>query len=429
MNLRDRIRSLTGETEPESKTSPRKDEIAELRKRIDDVMNRRPARRAVAPGRPGAARSAIEGGEEVVNDHGRCVVLSRRTEGSALHGSRPVREFAAMDMNAAALLANRTEFGSLSWQEGLFLDTETTGLAGGTGTVAFLVGLGWFEGEAFESRQIFLRDFGDERAALAALKEYVRGRTFLVSFNGKAFDINLLSSRFIMNRLGDPLSGLPHLDLLHPARRLLGHRLENSRLTTMEEKILGLMRDHDVPGSEIPQRYFDWLRSGDPLLLRDVFLHNQLDVISLAALASHLSGVLRPDAACGRFEAADRLAAAKLLHLRGNTDAAVNALGSLVRSECFSVRGDARRHLALIFRKEGRWEEAAALWEEMIAADPNNRFALEELAKVCEHRRRDPQRAAELAEQALHSSPPPSSGERSALQHRLARLSRLLRRG
>jgi hypothetical protein len=426
MNLRDRIRSLTGETAPEPKASPRKDEIAALRKRVEEIMNRRPVRRTVAPGRPGITRSAIGDGEEIANEFGRCVVLSRRTEGSSLHGRRAVREFAAMDMKAASLLANRPEFASLSWQEGLFLDTETTGLAGGTGTVAFLVGLGWFEGEAFESRQIFLRDFGDEPAALAALKEYARDRRFLVSFNGKAFDINLLSSRFIMNRLGDPLAGLPHLDLLHPARRLLGHRLENSRLTTMEEQVLGLMRDHDVPGSEIPQRYFDWLRYGDPLLLRDVFLHNRLDVISLAALASHLSGILHAGADRGCFEATDRLAAAKLLHLRGETDSAVNALGDLVRSECLPVRGEARRHLALIFKKKGRWEDSAALWEEMITEDPNNRFALEELAKVCEHRRRDPQRAAELAKQALQAVPAPSPREAEALQHRLTRLQRLM---
>jgi len=426
MNLRDRIRSLTGEAEPRPKSSDRREDLLELRKRVEEIMNRRPPRRTVAPGRAGAARAAIEDGEEIANEFGRCIVLSRRTEGSSLHGRRPVREFAAMDMKAASLLANRPEFASLSWQEGLFLDTETTGLAGGTGTVAFLVGLGWFEGEAFESRQIFLRDFGDERAALAALREYAKDRRFLVSFNGKAFDINLLSSRFIMNRLGDPLSGLPHLDLLHPARRLLGHRLENSRLTTMEEEVLGLLRDHDVPGSEIPQRYFDWLRCGDPRLLRDVFLHNRLDVISLAALASHLSEILRPGADCGRFETTDRLAAARLLHLRGERDSAVDALGDLARSDCASVRAEACRHLSLIFKKEGRWEGAASLWEEMIAADPNNRFALEELAKVCEHRRRDPLRAVELAEQALQSLPAPSPREQEALLHRLARLRRLL---
>ncbi len=429
MNLRDRLRSLTGEKETGATASRQKEELAELRKRIEAIMERRPARRTIAPGRTGRVRGAIEGGEEVVNAHGRCIVLSRRIEGSSLHGRRAVREFASMDMKAAALLANRADLGSLSWQDGLFLDTETTGLAGGTGTVAFLVGLGWFEGEAFESRQIFLRDFGDERAALAVLKEYAHGRSFLVSFNGKAFDVGLLSARFIMNRLGDPLAALPHLDLLHPARRLLGHRLENSRLTTMEERVLGLMRDHDVPGSEIPQRYFDWLRCGDPLLLRDVFQHNRLDVISLAALASHLSGILRPETACGPSEPGDRLAAARLLHLRGDRDSAVVTLGSLVRSDCASVRGEARRHLALILKKEGRWEEAAGLWEDMIASDPDDRFALEELAKICEHRRRDWQRAADLTEQALRSSPPPSPGERDALQHRLARLSRLLQRG
>ena len=428
MNLRDRLRILTGEDKTETKSSPRKEEIAELRKRIDEIMERRPPRRTVVQGRAISARTAIEDAEEIANEHGRCLVLSRRIEGSSFHGHRPVREFSGTDMNAAALLSGCPELRKFSWQEGLFLDTETTGLSGGTGTVAFLVGLGWFEGDAFVSRQIFLRDFSDERAALTALQTYSADRRFLVSFNGKAFDVNLLSSRFIMNRLSDPLSGLPHLDLLHPARRLLGHRLENSRLTTMEEKILGLTRHNDVPGSEIPQRYFDWLRRGDPLLLHDVFLHNRLDVISLAALASHLSGILRPGEACETPNDGDRLAAAKLLLLREKVDSAMHALQFLARSEQAPVRREACRCLSLICKRKDRWEEAVSLWEAMIGADPNDRFALEEMAKVCEHRLHNPRRAAELTEQALRAATSHPTGEREALQHRLSRLQRRLRR-
>src|SRR5665647_576408 len=118
--------------------------------------------------------------------------------------------------------------------DALFLDTETTGPAGGTGTMAFLIGLGWFEEGHFQVRQILARDFGEEKAALTYLKEIAAHKKFLVTFNGKAFDVNLLTTRFIMNRMHSDLAALPHLDLLHPSRRILGHRLENCRLVTLE---------------------------------------------------------------------------------------------------------------------------------------------------------------------------------------------------
>ena len=134
--------------------------------------------------------------------------------------------------------------------------------------------------------------FPKKSACLYFLLEIAREKSFLVTYNGKAFDVGLLSTRFILNRLPDGLTAMPNLDLLHPARRLFGHRLENNRLSTMEKDIIGFHRYGDIPGSEIPQRYFDWLRYRDPRLLADVFNHNRLDVISMAALSVHLAEIL-----------------------------------------------------------------------------------------------------------------------------------------
>ena len=127
---------------------------------------------------------------------------------------------------------------------------------------------------------------------LAHLSELASAKRFLVTFNGRAYDLNLLSSRYILNRKEDVLLGMPHIDLLHPSRRMFAHRLENARLLTIEAHVLGVRRADDVPGYEIPQRYFDWLRRRDGRLMEDVFRHNRFDIVSMASLRKYLRPVL-----------------------------------------------------------------------------------------------------------------------------------------
>ncbi|MCK7506667.1 MAG: ribonuclease H-like domain-containing protein [Desulfobacterales bacterium] len=255
--------------------------------------------------------------------------------GASLHGNRNIREAFDFDMSAAAMLANNPLISGYRSSDALFLDTETTGLAGGTGTMAFLIGLGWFEDGHFQVRQILARDFGEEKAALFYLKEIAGRKKFLVTFNGKAFDVNLLTTRFIMNRMQSDLAGLPHLDLLHPSRRILGHRLENCRLVTLESDILGVQREGDIPGWEIPQRYFDWLRHRDPRLLSDIFEHNRLDVISMATLTAHLVEILTAQSAAKYTHADDYLAAARLLLKRANATGRAKNTGHLSGKHMF----------------------------------------------------------------------------------------------
>ncbi len=162
----------------------------------------------------------------------------------------------------------------------VFLDTETTGLAGGTGTCAFLVGIGNVEGMKFVVRQFFLRDYPEEKAMLEALAEALEPCQGIVTFNGKTFDVPLLETRYALARMKSPLDRLIHFDALHPARRLWKLRLESCKLTDLEEAILGISREGDVPGSEIPAIYFDYLRTGDARGLQPVFYHNALDVVT-----------------------------------------------------------------------------------------------------------------------------------------------------
>ena len=437
MSVIKRLHRLTGESDPgvgkdpgaaPPGNRPRAEEISALRERIEAVLSRRPE------GAKGAAPSGVRGrgvpledlvsGTEATNEGGRFFCARRRAEGSSRHGRFCIRDLAPLDMGRIAVLANDPDLRGFDYRQAIFLDTETTGLAGGTGTVAFLIGIGWFEGDAFVTEQLFARDYAEERATLLYLRGLLREARFLVSFNGKAFDANLLAARFIMNRLADPLAGLPHLDLLHSARRLLSHRLADRRLGALETAILGFEREGDIPGSEIPQRYFDWLRRRDGRLMADVFEHNRLDILSLAALAAHLTELIDPAGEDSRCHPGDRLAAARLFFARELPDEAIRCLAPLCDCASPVTAREASRELSLHHKREGRWPAAVALWEEMVGRDGGDLFALIELAKWCEHKRRDFARALELTERACMGRLSPE--ERADLVRRRERLARKL---
>lgn len=429
MSVISRLQRLTGEAakaaDGEQGKEARAEELLRLRARIDAILSRRPegqrgTAQPTARGR-GVPLEALVAGAEAANTGGTFFCAGQSMGGSARHGRFAIREMAPLDMERLAILGNDPALRGLDYREALFLDTETTGLAGGTGTVAFLIGLGWFAGEAFETRQLFARDYGEERATLLALGELLAGKGFLVTFNGKAFDANLLAARFIMNRLPNPLAGLPHLDLLHPARRLLSHRLADRRLGSLEAALLGFARQGDVPGSEIPQRYFDWLRRRDGRLMADVFEHNRLDILSLAALAAHLTELLDPDGADPRHHPGDRLAAARLFLNRACPAEAERLLTPLAACTGGQTAQEAGRELSLHYKRSGRWPAAVAIWEEMAGRD--DLFALIELAKWHEHRRRDFGKALALVERAGAGCrlSPEESADLARRRERLAR--------
>jgi uncharacterized protein len=421
-----RLQRLTGENPPkQTKSSPRADVISELRRRIDAITSRRPAATQKAAPAVHKNQLPLEDailGEEVVNAFGKFFIVHTHYPASAKHGSRSIRDLAALDMKAAAILANSADIASFDCKDALFLDTETTGLAGGTGTFAFLIGLGWFEGDAFRTQQLFARDFSEEKACLHFLLEAAQEKSFLVTYNGKTFDVGLLSTRFILNRLTDDLTAMPNLDLLHPARRLFGHRLENNRLSTMEKDIIGFHRYGDIPGSEIPQRYFDWLRYRDPHLLTDIFEHNRLDVVSMAALSVHLAELLDAKPDIMRNEHADLLAASRLLVHRRDSSGALTILEALSKSDNPGTAHEARKILSLIHKRQGRWKDAIQTWETMLVCNPGNFFAVEEMAKYLEHKRRDFEKAIQIINEALGLPHPRTVLEKDALIYRLKRL-------
>ena len=315
-----------------------------------------------------------------------------------------------------------------------FLDTETTGLAGGTGTYAFLVGVGRYDGHEFHLAQLFMRDPMEEPALLAALTEFIQPCQALVTFNGKGFDVPLLNTRYITNGEQPALASLAHLDLLPLARRLWRARLPSRALGYLEEHILGLVRaQEDVPGWVIPSLYFGYLRSGDARSMKSVFYHNAVDVLSLAALLSHIAGLLDDPLGGAVVHGLDLVSMGKLYGDLGHLEKAVQLYEhGLAHDLPEENHWDAVRRLSFIQKRRGNLSAACASWRE--AAGSGQIYAHVELAKFYEHKQRDYAEAAQWTQAAiaLVNVPGFPRHERrrwlADLEHRLARLHRKLDR-
>lgn len=208
---------------------------------------------------------------------------------STQHGTKMLRAALALDGARLAHLAKDEAFATLRPEQCLFLDTETTGLAGGAGTTVFAYGLGFFRGDELVFEQLFLRDFGEELAMLHHVAARLREFPVPVTFVGKSYDRHRIAARFCVHKVKAPILSGPHLDLYHVVRRLFAKQWPDTRLRTVEERVLGLPRHDDLPGSEAPAAFLDWLRDGTGPVDR-VLEHNRLDVLSLVALLGALAG-------------------------------------------------------------------------------------------------------------------------------------------
>ena len=374
-------------------------------------------------GVPGTA--AVFPGEVRETPFGRVHVVERWLEPHHCHGRVRVADALRTSLLAIAHLSRDPELERVDPAGMLYVDTETTGLHGGAGTLPFLVGLAWFEDESLRLQQLFLRRPGEEAPMLHLLAERLRAASCIVSYNGKSFDWPLLRTRFVMNRVPMP-EPPPHLDLLHCARRVLKPRLGAVRLVRVESEVLGMRREDDVDGCDIPGIYLRWLRSGEPSPLVPVIEHNANDLIALAALLARLSchyATLRAD-----DDPRDHLAYARIALHAGDVDRAhdfATAAADGGGDPCVTL--DALLLVARIARrrKEVMTEETIltrALAETTdLPPDLRARVRLR-LAKLFEHRLRDPVGA--LAH-AAHTAP--AEGP-EAHARRIARLSRRIER-
>ena len=290
----------------------------------------------------------------------------------------------------------------------LFLDTETTGLAGGTGTYAFLVGLAWWDAGGLQVDQFLMRDFTEEYSLLQELAEQVKDRPVLVTFNGKSFDWPLLENRFAMTRSITVPKPAAHLDLLHPARALWRLRLGSVRLAELERHVLdarrlGWDREEDIESALIPQHYFDYLRGGPAQPIVGIVRHNQMDLRGLAALFCKINAMLSESAdLLAKQESLDLFGLSRFLQRRGDTGRAhTTCLQALAIGLPAEIRPKAQRELALMAKRQGEHERAAEIWEEMVANSQDEVHACEQLAIHYERRVKDIQRAMEYAKLGL----------------------------
>ncbi|HEY7832180.1 MAG TPA: ribonuclease H-like domain-containing protein [Ktedonobacterales bacterium] len=462
MTLRDRLRSLRGTARPPAGTPP--DDAApssadmETTEAAADLAALAPrADSATLPPRP-TSRHAPHGPETLLpgrvhtTPHGPCFVAEWRYPLAYHHGHTPLGAVLDLPLDIAApLLARRRDERlrvlAADPRRLIYLDTETTGLAGGTGTYAFLIGIGRFLGDEFVVRQFFLRDLDEEHAALHLLAEELAGHHALVTYNGKAFDWPLLETRYALARRGGPHGpGDPaaHIDLLFTARRLWKARLANCALGTVEHELLGVRRGDDVPGWLIPQLYFAYLRDRDARPLAGVFRHNALDLLSLAALLGHVAAI-RAVAGAGALPtpADEVLGLGRCLAESGDLDGALacfhtaaDGAGLASAAVRAAVTREARLRAGATLKRLRRAGEALAHWEALLArvggagAATLDLTPYEELAKYYEHAARDYPQARGYVLGALATLDAAGTvlapaGVRARLLHRLARLERL----
>jgi uncharacterized protein len=382
------------------------------------------------------------GGRLLTTTFGRCLAVDRRYESDRWHGDVQIGDCELSDFDALRLLDSEiTPDSENPAPRAVFIDLETTGLSGGAGTVAFLVGCAYFDAGALQVRQFLLSSFTAERALLAAAAELFDAADLIVTYNGKTFDVPVMETRWAFHRMPAALGEVPHFDMLHPARRLWRSRSTiaddgGCRLTTLERLLLNLRRVGDVDGFEIPGRFFQFLRTGDARPLEPVLEHNRLDLVSLAAVTSRalrLAGGGEP--ACQ--DGIEALALGRVLERGGALERAEACYRRAAQSQCVETRAESFYRLGLRCRRSGRFEEAAGWWRQLVvltdsvrrrdpALDSLREFAIEALAIHQEHRTRDLRAARELALFALEENS--RSRRADGMRHRLARLDRKLAR-
>lgn len=377
-------------------------------------------------------------GESVENEGGRFYLVRSDLPLDTPHGAVPLGAILEALPEHVALAAADPDLEAFDPATAVFLDTETTGLAGGAGTVAFLVGAGYFVEGAFRLDQCFMRDYDEEEAVLRHLDGVFGRCETVVSYNGKTFDVPLLRTRFIQNRIPFRLDSALQFDLLHAVRRFWKRRLQDCALSNIERQILDIHRQGDVSSAEIPEIWFEYLRTRDARRLRQVFYHHRMDVLSLVTLTAWLSRCLTGTAGKGFEHTQDRLSLVRV-HFRARRYREVARHGqsfleieadTLLRRECLELMG-------LAAKRTQDWEAMENAWNLLLQENPRDLLARHELAKHHEHRTRNLIEAERICAETIDfletraalSNDGLTPWGLAAFQYRLERIRRKLARG
>jgi uncharacterized protein YprB with RNaseH-like and TPR domain len=386
---------------------------------------------ATLPPRRRVAIEDLVDGHFHTTSHGQCFVAETIYPLDHAHGSLPLAAFLDLPAETAAQVAQDGALAGVDLRRACFLDTETTGLSGGTGTLAFVVGLGFFASAGFHLRQYFLRDPGDEPALVEALAECLPEFAALVSFNGRAFDVPILENRFVLARVPSPTSVLPHLDLLPPARRLWHHGQPSCALGALECAVLDVRREQDdVPSGIIPFLYRDYLRTGDAREMKRVLYHNGIDILSMVTLAVRLCRAFADPWVAGVLSGAEFYGLGYWYAAEGRLAEAERAYREAIQVGLApGLRAKALGALGHLLKQTGRRAEAFGFWQQLTLEAAGDVAAHIELAKYLEWHVGDLALAAGWTQTALAQVKTwPAGPQRDAVQaelrHRLARLER-----
>ncbi len=349
---------------------------------------------------------------------GECLTRLERVSLSGLEARQ-------VSAQALSFLSSGKVISDFAPEEYLFIDTETTGLSGGAGTLAFLIGVGRMEGNELVITQVLMRDYPQESMLMRRFIQMLRGVRCLVTYNGASFDLPLLEGRMTINRMGEDFSGFQHIDLLHAARRIFKLRLGRCSLTRMEEEVFGEKRTDDLPGSEVPRRYFDYLNSRDEGLLKDVLDHNRQDIASLARLFFRMARMHEQPLDIPHQE--DLFSMGRSYERQGHIERAGDCYRACTGR---GIREMARMRLAEMYRRKRMDEKAAEEFEHLRATPSASGRVFISLAKIYEHRFHQPLRALEIARQGMvycserQAFDSTAEGEYLDLEHRCQRLMR-----
>lgn len=332
---------------------------------------------------------------------GKHVIIEKIFDKGFKHGDIVLDSVFDISQKAFGLIAKDEVFENFDIRDTIFIDTETTGLAGGTGTYAFLIGVGFFTEQNFKIIQFLMRDFDEEASLLYNLKDILERFKCIVSFNGKAFDMPLLCTRFLMNNIKKFKNDFLHLDLLFAARRIYKERLQCLSLSSLEKNIIGIERYNDIPGSEIPSIYFKYLQEKEPASLKPIIYHNKIDILSLVTLLFILAdGVANPFHS-KNIKKEDYYCLARIYEDMGDISKSIECYKKAM--ETYNIREKACTKLSLLYKRLGYWEKAEELWIQMAKNNINKIFSLVELAKYYEHKVKNFQKAEIVTLKAIET--------------------------
>jgi len=346
------------------------------------------------------------------------------------HGDYSLEDIADLEEKDLRILSTGSAQVNFELDRTLFLDTETTGLAGGSGTAAFLIGIGYFYENKYVVEQFFMRDFNEEASMLKLLAEKAANFDTIVTFNGRSFDLPLLETRMILNRIDPVLSRFRDVDLLHSARRIWGLRLSDCRLGTLEREVLGFQRaEDDIPGSLIPGIYFDYLKFGNADRLDKVFYHNEKDVVSMVGLLHSEHRHLTNPTNEKEMKPLDLYQMGKFFERSRDWTMALACMEKAAPELEDGYRIDSLIRLSMIHKKNGRWTEAVGIWKDLVSEV--NHFSLQpfvELAKYFEHKEKEFEVALNYSTNALAQISRRRDRDIFALEYRIKRLKKKLGR-